>query len=566
MAEQTEQLTDIQRFKKILEYFVAHLTYVFWREDSKIEPILSADTQYKEIESQIETAKGYGEKASGKKIRDLKTAKSKRREELIKANNLEYPTPDSDLVGWKVICEQVESDALTISGQAYKESQIMDCMKKYTGDPFFSIGTGSKQTIGISVQLGMNRTKTCYLHWFDDNHVDNNINVNPKWDNEDKPKKIIALEIGQGAGSAYTLPSTETYKVDDLGLFDGDDANEKVKMMFKNFVEFRLFELSGSFLTGSCADLLKKCYNLILSGAPGTGKTWLAKDIASTIIFGKSFGLLDDAEKITFEEQCKLVQFHPSYDYTDFVEGLRPKKQGAKGFLSFERQDGSFKLFCARALAVWNGVNGTSDEERLKKAFEEGKIYVFIIDEINRGELSKIFGELFFALDKGYRGESGKVQTQYQNIVEQEAGASFKGGFFVPKNVYIIGTMNDIDRSVEPMDFAMRRRFSFKEIKAEDRVCMLGKMTPELRETALTALRAINNSIVTDLNLSPAYQIGPSCFLDLSEDKYDGDFNKLWNYHIEGMLREYLRSRKDSENLIGKVRNIYQKTTEIQSD
>ena len=94
------------------------------------------------------------------------------------------------------------------------------------------------------------------------------------------------------------------------------------------------------------------------------------------------------------------------------------------------------------------------------------KKFVFIIDEINRGEISKIFGELFFSIDPGYRGVKGKVQTQYQNLITEDD--PFKDGFFIPENVYIIGTMNDIDRSVECMDFAMRRRFTFKEITAEE--------------------------------------------------------------------------------------------------
>ena len=98
---------------------------------------------------------------------------------------------------------------------------------------------------------------------------------------------------------------------------------------------------------------------------------------------------------------------------------------------------------------------------------EDNRTFIFIIDEINRGEISKIFGELFFSIDPGYRGEKGRVQTQYQNMIED--GDVFKKGFFVPDNVYIIGTMNDIDRSVESMDFAMRRRFAWAEVTAEER-------------------------------------------------------------------------------------------------
>ena len=102
----------------------------------------------------------------------------------------------------------------------------------------------------------------------------------------------------------------------------------------------------------------------------------------------------------------------------------------------------------------------------MKSLLYEDKPCIFIIDEINRGELSKIFGELFFSIDPSYRDTAGLVQTQYQNLVAE--GDVFYDGFYIPKNVYIIGTMNDIDRSVESMDLAIRRRFSFKEITAAD--------------------------------------------------------------------------------------------------
>ena len=96
----------------------------------------------------------------------------------------------------------------------------------------------------------------------------------------------------------------------------------------------------------------------------------------------------------------------------------------------------------------------TNDDSRQSKKF------IFVIDEINRGEISKIFGELFFSIDPGYRGEKGRIKTQYQNLVDDKD--VFAKGFYIPENVYIIGTMNDIDRSVESMDFAMRRRFAFE--------------------------------------------------------------------------------------------------------
>ena len=266
---------------------------------------------------------------------------------------------------------------------------------------------------------------------------------------------------------------------------------------------------NNKFLLGDYIELLMNNRNLILTGAPGTGKTYLAKQIANEI--GK----------------YKFVQFHPSYDYTDFVEGLRPI-QNEKGDIIFERKDGVFKEFCKEAL------NNQSSN------------FVFIIDEINRGEISKIFGELFFSVDSGYRGEKGKVLTQYANLIED--GDEFKDGFYIPENVYIIGTMNDIDRSVESMDFAMRRRFAWKEIKAEDTQETILNDLGDLKDETIKRMNNLNNAIKEKAELSEAYYIGAAYFKKIKD--YEGDFDKLWNNHLKGLLFEYTRGMPKQEEII----------------
>ena len=185
--------------------------------------------------------------------------------------------------------------------------------------------------------------------------------------------------------------------------------------------------------------------------------------------------------------------------------------------------------------------------------------HVFIIDEINRGELSKIFGELFFALDPGYRGEVGRVKTQYQNLIQP--GDPFEKGFYVPENVYIIGTMNDIDRGVESMDFAIRRRFGWYEVTAAERTTMLDEKIPEWADSAKKCMASLNTAIESkEIGLTSSYDIGPAYFLKL--EQYDGDFELLWNYHIRGVLFEYLRGNRNVEEKLIALKEAFDKYKE----
>lgn len=167
------------------------------------------------------------------------------------------------------------------------------------------------------------------------------------------------------------------------------------------------------------------------------------------------------------------------------------------------------------------------------------KKYVFIIDEINRGEISKIFGELFFAVDPGYRGRAGEISTQYANL-----HADPDENFYIPENVYIIGTMNDIDRSVDSFDFAMRRRFRFVELRTDEHLEMLTSLeNKELEDDAIQRMAALNAEIANVEDLNENYQIGASYFLKLKTL----DFDQLWTDYLQPLLQEYVRGMHDEE-------------------
>lgn len=404
------------------------------------------------------------------------------------------------------------------------------------------------------------------------------------------------------------------------------------------------------------SSMLIESKNLIFRGAPGTGKSYLAKEIATDII---SNGYFDNYTLLTDEQkkQVEFVQFHPSYDYSDFVEGLRPKVND-DGTMSFELQDGIFKKFVARArknyedskksretiekelsvqesmTAFFSGIelgvdtfktiNGneftvTSVDDKhinisipgnatvnrltlnlveVRKMLESGqkfdkikdittffgksfatqaysydfaiykairakknaasktkakqeelKKYIFIIDEINRGEISKIFGELFFAIDPGYRGESGEISTQFANLHSDPDEK-----FYIPENVYIIGTMNDIDRSVDSFDFAMRRRFRFVELRADERLEMLALLENEdLEAEAIRRMAALNKEIASVEDLNENYQIGASYFLKLKTL----DFDQLWTDYLQPLLQEYVQGMYDEDGLMKKFAKAY---------
>lgn len=396
---------------------------------------------------------------------------------------------------------------------------------------------------------------------------------------------------------------------------------------------------------------LKNSKNIIFHGAPGTGKTFLAKQIAAYIVSDetkKDYSSLDNEQK----QRIGFVQFHPNYDYSDFVEGLRPILSKDGESMSFKLVDGIFKKFVDRArkdfeedntrklietffnkiaddpsceynnFETVRGIkfkinydkdkktinvelepNNDSSKRKipnfnvdkvitalqsnqkinkpidLKLVFENKEYeheysyifpvfqkireiigeqkknkhkntsYVFIIDEINRGEISKIFGELFFSIDPGYRGlaEEG-VMTQYHNM---HGDQDYR--FYIPDNVYIIGTMNDIDRSVDSFDFAMRRRFRFIDIKANDNIGMLDELEPAKKEKAKARMRSLNGRISEIEGLNDHYHIGAAYFLKLK----DIDEGILWTDYLEPLLEDYVQGMPNEQEKLSTLKDSY---------
>ncbi len=240
-------------------------------------------------------------------------------------------------------------------------------------------------------------------------------------------------------------------------------------------------------------ELLNAKYNIILQGAPGVGKTFAAKRLAYSIMGQK------DTSRVV------MVQFHQSYSYEDFIQGYRPSREG------FELENGTFYKFCKEA---------EEDNERP---------YFFIIDEINRGNLSKIFGELMMLIEKDKRGE--KIKLLYSNE-----------WFTVPQNVRIIGMMNTADRSLALMDYALRRRFAFFDFvpafSTEGFKNYLAEKSSSKLEKLVDVVERLNNTISADESLGDGCRIGHSYFCTDNEITYEW-LKSVVEYEIIPLIKEY---------------------------
>lgn len=243
-------------------------------------------------------------------------------------------------------------------------------------------------------------------------------------------------------------------------------------------------------------NVLKRKKNIILQGAPGVGKTFAAKRLA--------YAMMGEKDK----ERIEFIQFHQNYSYEDFIMGYKPTENGG-----FAMQYGVFYRFCKKA------ENNPEHD------------YFFIIDEINRGNMSKVFGELLLLIEKDYRGTSSKLA--YQNL-----------NFSVPKNIYIIGMMNTADRSLAMIDYALRRRFSFFDMEPGFETsgfkAYQEKLASEKFNALIECIQELNTEIADDPSLGKGFCIGHSYFCGLQADECTQEvLEDIVEYDILPMLSEY---------------------------
>lgn len=337
------------------------------------------------------------------------------------------------------------------------------------------------------------------------------VSSNYEYDNdrEDKYKNIRQVEWthngqwphpGQAAVKTLTDITPYTDYVEKLNLLFEDESVEEIEDLEKIFPLYTKANFSSDvFMSEEEYDKLVKILrykkNIVLQGAPGVGKTFAAKRLAFSMMGVKDI------------DRVMMVQFHQSYSYEDFIMGFRPTSEG------FELRRGAFYNFCKKA-----EIDGDND-------------YFFIIDEINRGNLSKIFGELFMLIENDKRGQS--LQLLYSDEK-----------FSIPGNVYIIGMMNTADRSLAMLDYALRRRFAFYELKpgfsSKGFIKYQNILNNKKFNQLITCIEGLNEEIKNDESLGEGFCIGHSYFCNLSNSIVDDNILEgIIEYELIPLLNEY---------------------------
>ncbi len=367
--------------------------------------------------------------------------------------------------------------------------------------------TGSKSILGIGV------VKSEYQYLDDDDDTDYPHRREVEWvsttpfeaASQMARKSLTDVTPWPGFASRLVQPSPEWEKIKPLFAPDlpGEDGEASAIPPHRRVADSSFLSVEES---QELLNLLRTKRNLILQGAPGTGKTYLARHIAKALTAGGH-----DPEK-----QWELVQFHQSYGYEDFIEGFRPDHEG-----KFKIRDGIFKTFCRRA---------TSDPE---------STYVFIIDEINRGNLSRILGELMVLLEHDKRDPEFAMQLAYSGNEDD--------CFYVPANVLILGLMNTADRSLAVVDYALRRRFGFYTLPPRyatsdfaDHLSDMG-ISDQCVARINSIMTSLNTEIANSKALGRGFVIGHSFFCPRESVIQDEDawVNQVLQYEIKPLLEEY---------------------------
>jgi hypothetical protein len=304
--------------------------------------------------------------------------------------------------------------------------------------------------------------------------------------------KILSLRGSEGSMDSGANQATEASTHVEIEPYDKNKAMDGLFLSATQFDEM--------------LDALEEKKNVVLQGAPGVGKTFVAKRLAYALIGSND------------RRRVETIQFHQSYSYEDFIQGFRPTPKG-----HFDLKFGIFYEFCRRA----------QRDESAKKP------YVFIIDEINRGNLSKIFGELMMLIEPDKRGKEFAIPLAYSQSADEK--------FYIPENLHLIGMMNTADRSLAMVDYALRRRFRFITLKPEFASDQFRKFlggagaAPELVKKIVGRMNALNEIIAADAkNLGPGYQIGHSYFCPRNGIKPDDDwYRRVIESEIAPLIQEY---------------------------
>lgn len=380
----------------------------------------------------------------------------------------------------------------------------------------------------------------------------------------------------------YVTPYSGDNNWYDKNIFLVDEIRKGLKengayLDFKSSDQLEIDDLWVNIFIWMAYENIANPFNLnkqiIKYGAPGTGKTYLSKKVCNLQfdIWKNTFGT---KSSFNINEHLEIVQFHPTYSYEDFVEGLRPVNNN--GSIQLQLKNGIFKQLCknagrwekdlylidnSKSFSDWTVEDVKTSEENcfkldywefIKELDDKLKLedvlppYFLIIDEINRAELSAVFGELMFCLE--YRGAPNAIKTQYSELnTKDTALISFNDNhkFFVPHNVYIIGTMNTIDRSVDSFDFALRRRFKWEKVSPD--MDLLRVHIASINEKwigLVESVKDLNDMINKEELLGADYQLGHAYFWNL---KYSKDLslkqlkNQIWDDRLGSLVEEYLR-------------------------